>query len=75
MEKKELHRLIYTVLRLLMYCNFTFNFVLYFVCGTLFKQEWKALTNDICSVLRALIPNRHDGTDQQTTGTGSSNPF
>ena len=29
--------LVYTILRHMMYCNFSFNFVLYFVSGTLFK--------------------------------------
>ena len=32
-----------SVLALLLYSNFTFNFFLYFVSGTMFKQEWKKL--------------------------------
>ncbi|XP_052813941.1 C-C chemokine receptor 1-like protein 1 [Mya arenaria] len=36
-----------TIFVLLLYCNFTFNFFLYFVSGTMFKQEWKRLTKKI----------------------------
>lgn len=34
-----------TVLLLLLYCNFAANFLLYFVSGTMFKQELKAFLN------------------------------
>ncbi|XP_052813958.1 C-C chemokine receptor type 1-like [Mya arenaria] len=36
-----------TICVLLLYCNFTFNFFLYFVSGTMFKQEWTRLTKKL----------------------------
>ena len=39
--------LVYTILRHMMYCNFSFNFVLYFVSGTLFKTEWNNIIVEV----------------------------
>lgn len=38
--------LVETCLYLFMLCNFTFNFLLYFVSGTMFKQEFRALVSE-----------------------------
>lgn len=66
---------IYSILRCILYCNFTFNFVLYFVSGTLFKQEWKALVADIQLRLNRLFPRRNRVIQPQTTtSAGSSYP-
>ncbi|KAH3747053.1 hypothetical protein DPMN_181474 [Dreissena polymorpha] len=45
-------RLTETITALLLYCNFTFNFFMYFVSGTLFKQEWRCFTADAYVRLR-----------------------
>ena len=39
--------LVYTILRHMMYFNFSFNFVLYFVSGTLFKTEWNNIIVEV----------------------------
>ncbi|XP_045178085.2 substance-K receptor-like [Mercenaria mercenaria] len=41
------HQLINAVVIMMVYSNFTFNFFLYFVSGTLFKQEWKQLVMEL----------------------------
>ncbi|XP_052778592.1 galanin receptor type 2-like [Mya arenaria] len=41
--------LVDTVLIQLVYCNYTFNFFLYFVSGTLFKREWNDFVGEILS--------------------------
>lgn len=66
--------LIYSIVRNILYCNFTFNFVLYFVSGTLFKQEWKAVINDVRTIFGRLNPRRNRVFEFHTSGTGSSNP-
>jgi hypothetical protein len=37
------YQLVNALVRMLLYSNFTFNFFLYFVSGTLFKQEWQRM--------------------------------
>lgn len=65
--------LVYTVLRHLMYCNFTFNFVLYFVSGTLFKQEWNTIVHNFrIKISKFLAPRQPE--DRQNIQTLSTNP-
>lgn len=74
-QEEAQKQFIYSILRCILYCNFTFNFVLYFVSGTLFKQEWKALVADIQVRLKRLFPRRNRVIQPQTTTTaGSSYP-
>lgn len=69
----EIH-LIYTVLRIILYCNYTFNFVLYFVSGTLFKQEWKAMIYDVrMRIVRLFLPQEIPS-EHQNTNTASTYP-
>jgi hypothetical protein len=41
------HQLITAIILMLVYSNFTCNFFLYFVSGTLFKNEWSKLVVDV----------------------------
>jgi hypothetical protein len=41
------HQLLTSALSMLLYSNFTFNFFLYFVSGTLFKLEWQTIIKEI----------------------------
>lgn len=56
-------------LLILFFCNYSLNFLLYFVSGTLFKQEWKALVADIRSKFRTRVPGHHISTVRVTTVT------
>lgn len=56
---EAMRQLTYTILRHLLYCNFTFNFVIYFMSGSLFKQEFKSFINDTRMTLVSLLDVRH----------------
>lgn len=68
---------IYTILRHVLYCNFTFNFVLYFISGSLFKQEWSSIMRNIQRVFAKNVVHQIRATEYRNghSGTGSSNPF
>ena len=52
--------LAYTVLRMLLYCNFTFNFVLYCISGSVFRQECaKLLKESRQSFIRLFMDTEH----------------
>lgn len=73
-QQAALKHLIYSVLRNLLYCNFTFNFVLYFASGTLFKQEWEALVEDMRVAFRKLHGRGTRVAEHTGTATCSSQP-
>lgn len=61
-----------TVFLLIVYCNFTFNFLLYFMSGTLFHQELKGFIAEIRHKLRRFklhkkVTSLH-GNGTKTTG-------
>ena len=65
LEENARKHLNYVVLRTLLYCNFTFNFVLYFVSGSLFKQEWKAMMYELrMKLVKLVLPQ--EGPDEHT---------
>lgn len=68
-EEEARKQLIYTILRQLLYCNFTFNFVLYFVSGTLFKQEWKEIVKEVRGKFGKLVLNKSFATESSNTNT------
>ena len=35
------------ILQMMLYCNFTFNFWMYFASGSLFKEEWNQIVTSI----------------------------
>ena len=39
-------QLCYAVTSILLFCNYTFNFYLYFISGSIFKQEWNTIVWD-----------------------------
>lgn len=47
-------QLIQSIIYCLLYCNFSFNFFMYFMCGTLFKKEWKRISGAAKSKLPFL---------------------
>ena len=65
-------QLIYTSLRHLMYCNFTFNFVLYFVSGTQFKREWHSLIGDAKNTIGRYLGLHNPATGHTQTHTVSN---
>jgi len=66
--------LVYSILRNVMYCNFTFNFVLYFVCGRIFKHEWTYLMEDLKGILLNMFHRIATRVEIATTHTLSTNP-
>lgn len=70
--EKATRQLIYSVLRNIMYFNFTFNFVLYFVSGPLFKQEWKSLVKGVRAKVLHLYGRQNVGNETQTASTNST---
>lgn len=62
----------YAILRNLLYCNFTFNFILYFISGTLFKQEWKSLVQEVRHKIRSLRGQLNIQGQQSTLATSST---
>ncbi|KAH3791943.1 hypothetical protein DPMN_145433 [Dreissena polymorpha] len=60
------------VIEVILYCNFAFNFFLYFVSGSLFKEEWHKMVEEVrlklsffCS-FRCLTANERQ---QENAGT------
>lgn len=62
-DKEQAKRfLLDTCMSLLLYCNFTFNFLLYFVSGTIFYQEFQTLLLEIRQRFVELLPNGRGNT-------------
>ncbi|XP_053381928.1 uncharacterized protein LOC128549346 [Mercenaria mercenaria] len=46
------------LVRSLLWCNFSFNFLLYFMAGSLFKKEFKTMIDSVRGFLQSLIGRR-----------------
>ena len=62
----------YAICRNIFYCNFTFNFVLYFLNGTLFKSEWKAIMRDVNQFIQKKRAKPAVQNEEKTTEVGST---
>lgn len=72
-EQQARQQLVYSILRNILYCNFTFNFVLYFLSGTLFKQEWKALLKDVRQKLTTVFTSTTSESQNTMSTSNQSN--
>ncbi|KAH3741020.1 hypothetical protein DPMN_047738 [Dreissena polymorpha] len=66
LEKRNMYDAIFLCLA---YCNFALNFVLYFVSGTVFKQEFRALVNACQRFVRNRLCFQRAVRDASTTIT------